>query len=84
LLIVPVAAILVASIRLRFIDLHLHLRYRGPNTVACQAVVGRGEDMGWFEHGSTLVVLVPPGHTWAQGLCTGQTLRAGQPLIRRL
>jgi phosphatidylserine decarboxylase len=84
LLIVPVAAILVASIRLRFIDLHLHLRYRGPNTVACQTVVARGEDMGWFEHGSTLVLFVPPGHTWADGLSTGQTLRAGQPLIRRL
>jgi phosphatidylserine decarboxylase len=84
LLIVPVAAILVASIRLRFIDLHLHLRYRGPNTVACQTVVARGEDMGWFEHGSTLVVLVPSGHTWVDGLSTGQTLRAGQPLIRRL
>src|SRR5271170_4176408 len=32
---VPVAAILVASIRLRFLDVRLHLNYRGPNLIPC-------------------------------------------------
>jgi phosphatidylserine decarboxylase len=49
---VPVAAILVASIRLKFLDVLLHLKYRGPNLIPCNASMRRGEEMGWFEHGS--------------------------------
>jgi len=58
---VPVAAILVASIRLRFLDVRLHLRYQGPNRIECNARVAKGEEMGWFEHGSTIIVFAPPG-----------------------
>ena len=58
---VPVAAILVASIRLKFLDVLLHLRYRGPNVIRCDAAMQRGEEMGWFEHGSTIIVLAPAG-----------------------
>jgi phosphatidylserine decarboxylase len=39
--------------------------------------------MGWFEHGSTIVMLVPPGFALAPGIETGQRLRAGQPLFMR-
>ena len=56
---VPVAAILVASIRLRFLDVLLHLRYHGPNVMPCDAALQRGEEMGWFEHGSTIIGLAP-------------------------
>src|SRR3977135_292571 len=58
---VPVAAILVASIRLRFLDVRLHLKYQGPNRIECNARLAKGEEMGWFEHGSTINVFVPPG-----------------------
>jgi hypothetical protein len=34
---VPVAAILVASIRLHFLDVLLHLRWPGPNEMPCNA-----------------------------------------------
>ncbi len=63
----PVAAILVASIRLHFVDVRLHLRYRGPNAIFCDALLGKGEEMGWFEHGSTILVFAPPGFTPARG-----------------
>ena len=43
---VPVAAILVASIRLHFLDVLLHLRYRGPNVIACDAHVRQGRGDG--------------------------------------
>src|SRR5579871_4686237 len=46
---VPVAAILVASIRLHFLDVLLHIRYRGPNLIPCHAPFERGAQMGWFE-----------------------------------
>jgi phosphatidylserine decarboxylase len=79
--VVPIAAILVASIRLNFLNVLLHLRYRGPNHIPCSAPLKRGEEMGWFEHGSTLVVFVPPGVQLAQGLSAGKTVRMGQPLF---
>jgi phosphatidylserine decarboxylase len=79
---VPVAAILVASIRLRFLDVLLHLRYRGPNVIPCDAPLRRGEEMGWFEHGSTIIVLAPPGIRLAEGVVEGARVRMGQPLLR--
>jgi phosphatidylserine decarboxylase len=78
---VPVAAVLVASIRLRFLDVLLHLRYRGPNLIPCDAVLRRGEEMGWFEHGSTIIVLAPPGFSLAEGVIEGVRVRMGQALL---
>ena len=78
---VPVAAILVASIRLHCADVLLHLRYKGPNDIPCDAHLARGEEMGWFQHGSTIIVFAPPGMRPAAGLQTGDTVRMGQPLF---
>jgi phosphatidylserine decarboxylase len=79
---VPVAAILVASIRLRFLDVLLHLRYRGPNIICCDVPLRRGEEMGWFEHGSTIIVFAPPGMSLAEGVGPGCRLKMGQALLR--
>lgn len=81
-LLVPVAAILVASIRLRFVDVLLHLRYRGPNRIDCIARASKGQELGWFEHGSTIVVLAPKGFTLCSGVHNGQRLRMGTALMR--
>lgn len=80
---VPVAAILVASIRLHALDVRLHLRWRGPTEMPCQVRVKRGEELGWFEHGSTIIVFVPPGFVPAEGMGAGQRIRMGQALLRR-
>ena len=80
---VPVAAILVASIRLRFLDVRLHMGYRGPNVIPCDATARRGEEMGWFEHGSTIIVFAPPGGCLAEGIEEGTRLRMGQALLQR-
>jgi phosphatidylserine decarboxylase len=80
LLLVPVAAVLVASIRLHFADVTLHLRYRGPNVIPCAARIAKGEEMGWFEHGSTIIVLAPPGFSILRK--TNDRIRAGEPLLR--
>src|SRR3974390_2820643 len=79
---VRVAAILVASIRLKFLDVRLHLRYRGPNVIPCDASLQRGEEMGWFEHGSTIIVLAPPGFSLAEGVKPGAGVQMGQALIQ--
>jgi phosphatidylserine decarboxylase len=79
---VPVAAILVASIRLRFLDVLLHVRYRGPNVIDCDASLRKGEEMGWFEHGSTIIVFAPPGISPCAHLREGERIRVGQALMR--
>jgi len=80
---VPVAAILVASLRLHFVNLLLHLRYRGPNEIACRAPVQRGQELGWFQHGSTIIVFAPAGFALADGVACGTRIRMGQALLRR-
>jgi phosphatidylserine decarboxylase len=79
---VPVAAILVASIRLHALDVRLHLKYRGPNEIPCDAHFTKGQELGWFEHGSTIIVFAPPGFTLAAGIEPGRRLKLGQPLMR--
>jgi phosphatidylserine decarboxylase len=79
--IVPVAAILVASLRLHFLNLRLHLRYGGPAELPCHALVKKGEELGWFEHGSTIIVFAPPGFALAPGVAPGERVRMGQALM---
>jgi phosphatidylserine decarboxylase len=81
-LLVPVAAILVASIRLHFIDVLLHIRYRGPNVIPCQAHFAKGQEMGWFQHGSTIIVFAPKGFALCEGIAEGKEVRMGEALMR--
>jgi phosphatidylserine decarboxylase len=60
---VPVAAILVASIRLHFLDVLLNMQYRGEAEIRCRAFLSKGQEMGWFQHGSTIIVFAPKGVT---------------------
>lgn len=79
---VPVAAILVASIRLHFLDVLLSLKHRGPNLFRCNATFDKGEEMGWFQHGSTIIVLAPADYRLCEGLREGDTVRVGTALLR--
>jgi phosphatidylserine decarboxylase len=78
---VPVAAILVASIRLHFANVLLHLKYRGPNHIVCDHDAARGQELGWFEHGSTIIVLAPRGFTIREEIQLGKCIRMGMPLM---
>jgi phosphatidylserine decarboxylase len=80
--VVPVAAVLVASIRLHFLDVLLHLKYRGPNVIRCDARYRKGEEMGWFQHGSTIIVFAPEGFELCDKVRQGTVIRMGQPLLR--
>jgi phosphatidylserine decarboxylase len=79
---VPVAAILVASIRLNFLDTVAHVRDLGSKPVRCDAAFAKGAEMGWFEHGSTIIVFAPEGFALSAGIAEGQTIRMGEPLMR--
>ena len=80
---VPVAAILVACIRLHCLRDKLDLAYRGPNVMPCSAQYSRGDELGWFEHGSTIVILAPGNWAFAEGVELGKVIRMGEPLFRR-
>jgi phosphatidylserine decarboxylase len=78
---VPVAAVLVASIRLHCLDVLLHPRYRGPNVLPCDASYRKGEEMGWFQHGSTIIVFAPEGFRPCANAQSGRVIRMGEPLL---
>ena len=78
---VPVAAILVASLRLHWLEGLLDLSYRGPHDIPCHAPFARGQEMGWFQHGSTILVFTPPGFALADGVAPGQRVKMGQALM---
>ncbi len=78
---VAVAAILVAGIRLRFVDLPFERQHAKPVTIPCDAPFAKGEEMGWFEHGSTIVVLAPQGLSLCKNVVEGSIIRMGQPLL---
>jgi phosphatidylserine decarboxylase len=80
---VPVAAILVASIRLHFLDVTLNAQSRGPTVFPCDAKVSKGDELGWFEHGSTIIVLAPDHFEFAENVADGVRIRAGEPLLRK-
>jgi phosphatidylserine decarboxylase len=80
---VPVAAILVASIRLHFLDITLSTSYRGATEFDCSSQFEKGEEMGWFEHGSTIIVFAPAGFTLCDDIREGAQIRMGMPLMRQ-
>lgn len=80
-MLVPVAAILVASIRLHFLDTERCVRAGGPRRIACAVPHAKGEEMGWFEHGSTIILFAPNGFALCAGIAEGVRIRAGQALM---
>lgn len=91
--IVPVAAVLVGALRLHalgrvtgpVVDQHtapfcLHANDFKSDTQD-DFKVHKGQELGWFEHGSTVVMLLPAHYQLAEGLQEGSTLRMGQKLL---
>jgi phosphatidylserine decarboxylase len=79
---VPAAAVLVAGIRLHFVDFLRQRAHRAPGAISCDAPLRKGEEMGWFEHGSTIIVLAPDGFEPCESVRERALIRMGQPLLR--
>jgi phosphatidylserine decarboxylase len=80
---VPVAAILVASLRLTGADEPLRRLARGSNRIPFRRHAEKGEELGYFEHGSTIVMLAKGNFRFVETIATGTTIRMGQPLLHR-
>jgi phosphatidylserine decarboxylase len=78
---VAVAAILVSGLRIHGLGQRLHAGLPGSLRVDLNRPVRRGEELGWFEHGSTIIVLAPVGLCLRAGLATGHRIRMGEALL---
>jgi len=78
---VPIAAILVASIRLHFIPTVLNLKYQGTSEIPCDARLVKGQEMGYFENGSTIVLFASKDFNFSSNVVEGSTIRVGDPLL---
>jgi len=44
--------------------------------------LSRGEEMGWFEHGSTIIVFAPQGAALSDAVREGERIHMGRALMR--
>jgi len=79
---VAVAAILVASIRLHCLGAALNRNYQGRSVIVCDNPSRKGDELGWFEHGSTIIVFAPDGFALCDNIRDGAAIRMGEPLMR--
>lgn len=80
LIMVAVAAVLVASVKIEGLATPLDLRYRGPNRLPINRKFSKGEELGYFQHGSTFVLLLPPTFEFINTLKTNTRINMGQAL----
>jgi phosphatidylserine decarboxylase len=80
---VAVAAILVADVRLRFLEIPVERRDRNWTARSLDVRLLKGEEMGWFEQGSTIIALAPDGYSLCDNIRPGQRIRMGEPLLLR-
>ena len=79
---IPVAAILVAGIRIHGINATLNCKSPNGLTLESDRCFNRGDEMGWFEHGSTIIMITPPEFEFNPHLAIGQRLRMGEPIMQ--
>ena len=56
---------------------------RGPVVFPCDVSVRKGDELGWFEHGSTIIVLAPENFEFCDNVVEAARIRAGEPLLRK-
>ena len=78
---VPVAAILVACMKFKFLSKPLDIKYKGPNQINCNAKFKKGDEMGYFQHGSTIILFATGNYNLCEGIETGKRINMGEPLL---
>ena len=80
-LIIPVAAILDASMRIHALDRTFRSSLPGRLSLPVDYRFTKGQELGWFEHGSTIILMLPAEFSLADGIQTGSVLKMGQRLF---
>lgn len=79
---VPIASILVSGIRLNILDTPLTLAHEGRRSFKCDASLRKGDELGRFESGSTIVLFASGNFSFCDTIVEGATVRVGVPLLR--
>jgi phosphatidylserine decarboxylase len=67
--------------RIHALDRTFTSRLPGRFSVPVDYRFAKGQELGWFEHGSTIILMLPAGLTLAEDIHTGSVLKMGQRLI---
>lgn len=78
---VPVAAILVAGICLNALDTVMDTCYNGPIEYDLDQFYSKGQELGWFQHGSTIIMIFPAEMRNAADLEIGHKIQFGQAIL---
>lgn len=78
---VPVAAILVASMRFNFLADTLSLKYKGANKIPCDKTFKKGDELGYFQHGSTIIVFASRNFSFCNNVRSGDRINMGESLF---
>jgi phosphatidylserine decarboxylase len=80
---VAVAAILVASVHLECLGTTPRSADGRVARYECHSPIRKGDELGHFRNGSTIVVFASDGFEPCASLTSGATVRAGEPILRR-
>ncbi len=78
---VPVAAILVACMKFNFLPKPLDIKYKGPNHIQCSSRFSKGDEMGYFQHGSTIILFATENYNLCEGIEVGKRINMGEALL---
>ncbi len=78
--VIPIAAIAVASLKIHSLNEDLDMTYSGPTDIQLQDDYNRGDEMGYFQHGSTIIVLASDKYTFHRNVSINQAIQMGQPI----
>lgn len=81
---VPVASILVASLKVHAVSRVLDLTHRGRKAMNVDVAVRKGEELGYFQSGSTIIAFANGPFALDAAVRSGETVRVGTPLFRRI
>lgn len=84
LVLVPVAAILVASMKFNCLQETLDLKYKGPNQLSCHACYQKGDEMGYFLQGSTIIVFASGDYQLHESISENNPIKMGEALMQQI
>lgn len=53
-----------------------------PRRIPCDVPLSKGEEMGWFEHGSPTILFAPADFELCEHVREGAKIRVGRALMR--
>ena len=79
--IVPVGTVLVGSIKLNMLDYSFNHKYKDPIYLNTDYQAQKGEELGMFHYGSTVVILLDKQVTFSENMRLANFVKVGEKLL---